>query len=172
MNNVFDGIDYNYTKTDVIPKGDYELVVADAGAERKDGKVTVKLQFQVITGQFQNRKFTQWFTIFNQDPNKQVGVNIALRSLDGICQAVGTSVTKLREGLQALLCGKPFIGSVVIRPANGSFEESNAVTKASPRTSGMPPQQPTMPPAQPTQTPQPSVNQQGTAQQTRATPWG
>lgn len=167
--NPFQSVDLSYENVNVIPKGDYELVIIDAEASSGESGVKVTLQFQVLSGPFQNRKFKQWFT-FSNDPSRKTGSDIAKSQLDKICQAVGTSLSKLNEHYRALLCGKPFIGSVVIRPANGGFEESNAVTKAAPRT-GMP-QQPTMPPAQPTQSPQPSVNQQGAAQQPRATPWG
>ena len=165
--NPFQSVDLSYDNVNVIPKGDYELVIIDAEASSGDTGVKVTLQFQVLSGPFQNRKFKQWFT-FSNDPSRKTGSDIAKSQLDKICQAVGTAISKLNEHYRTLLCGKPFVGSVIIRPAKDGFEESNAVTKASPRGT---PQQPTMPLARPTQSLQPSVNQQG-AQPKAATPWG
>lgn len=172
-------IDLNYTKTDILPKGDYTVIVTDAKPikKEKDGvtTVTVQLQLQVIEGQFQNKKIPQFLMISSTDTsaNKQTACNIGKRTLGGICEAIGTNINALRSGdLMGVLGSKPFIVSVVVRPASGNFEESNGIAKVMPRTgTAFPPQQPQ--PQMPVQPQMPPAQQPQMPQQPRqGSPWG
>jgi hypothetical protein len=78
---------------DVLPAGEYDaIIVASERKATKNGNGSyLKLEFQVVSGQFQNRKIWENLNIDNPSPKAK---QIALGTLSAICRAVGVMTPK------------------------------------------------------------------------------
>lgn len=108
---------------DPLPAGEYDVAIV-ASERKPNSKGTgsyLKLELQVLTGQFQNRKLWQNLNIDN--PSEEAR-KIARGELSAICRAVNVMNPKD----SAELHNKPFKVKVTIRPAKGDYDASNRVT--------------------------------------------
>lgn len=105
-----------------LPAGTYTAaIVASESKQTKSGTGSyLELTLEVVDGQYKGRKI--WDRLNLQNPN-QTAMDIALRTLASICQAVG--VTKPRDSAE--LHNKPMQVTVAIRNYNGN--DSNEVKK-------------------------------------------
>lgn len=107
-----------------LPGGTYTAaIVASENKPTKSGTGSyLELTLEVIDGQYKGRKI--WDRLNLQNPN-QTAMDIALRTLASICQAVG--VTRPRDSAE--LHNKPMQVTVTVRSYNGN--DSNEVKKYS-----------------------------------------
>jgi len=69
-----------------IPHGDYPATIVDSGLDVKDnGTEQIKLVYRINSGPFDGRQLSQWYTV---RCNTQAAVDIGLRQLKGVCEAV------------------------------------------------------------------------------------
>lgn len=70
-----------------IPPADYAAQIVDSGLDKKDtGTEQIKIVFKLTGGQFDGRQLSQWYTV---RCNNQQAVDIGMRQLKGVCEAVG-----------------------------------------------------------------------------------
>ncbi len=115
---------------DVMPAGDYDAVIV--GSEVKptskgDGKM-LKLELQILNGQFQNRKVWDNLNIWN--PNAQA-VQIAKGTLSAICRAVNV----LTPNDSAELHNKPLRIKLKVEK-DAEYGDRNVVKGSKPREAG------------------------------------
>ena len=105
-----------------LPAGTYTAaIIASESKQTKSGTGSyLELTLEVVDGQYKGRKI--WDRLNLQNPN-QTAMDIALRTLASICQAVG--VTKPRDSAE--LHNKPMQVTLAIRNYNGN--DSNEVKK-------------------------------------------
>lgn len=123
---------------DVLPAGEYRVILTSADIKptsKGDGKL-IKVEMQVLGGQYQNRKIFDNINIEN--PNA-VCQQIGLGTLSALCRAVGI----LEPNDTSELCNKPLMVKVKVKPAKGDYAEGNEVVKYS-AASGSAPVQPVM----------------------------
>lgn len=111
-----------------IPSGKYVLMAVDSDVRPTnagDGSYAV-FQFQVLEGQYENRRIFQNITL--QNPNDKA-VEIGRSQLSALCRAVG-HVGQLTD--TAELHDKPFTGTVGIEKGKGDYQDKNKVTKYEP----------------------------------------
>ena len=117
-----------------IPAGDYEAVIV--GSEMKDtkegGGKYLKLELQVLSGPYQNRKL---FTNLNLVNKNEQAVQIAKGTLSAICRAVGVLTPKESSELH----NKPMIVTVKIRKGDGEYDDQNECKGFKPRQAGFAP---------------------------------
>jgi len=106
-----------------IPSGWYKCVIT--ASEQKDskkgpGRKYLKLEIQVIEGEYQGRKVFDNLNLKN--PN-QTAVEIAQRTLSSICRAVGVMTPLYSSELH----DKPMMVKVSVKPADGTYDASNEV---------------------------------------------
>jgi len=107
---------------DVLPSGDYSVVVEDSEfktTNRGDGKY-LKLQLRVVEGNGRNR--VVWHNLNLENQNMQA-VEIAQQHLAELCRACGK--TKITDSSE--LHNIPVTANLKITPASGSYPESNDV---------------------------------------------
>lgn len=105
-----------------IPAGWYKCVITES--EEKPTKAQtgsyLQLTLEVIEGAHQGRKL---FDRLNLNNPNATAVDIAQRTLSGICRAVG--VMKPRNSSD--LHDKPLMAKVVVNPASGQYGASNEI---------------------------------------------
>lgn len=115
-----------------IPKGEYDAVIV--ASERKTSQAGgwyLKLELQILGGEFQNRRVFDNLNLFNTGPKKVETERIANSKLHAIARAVGVLTPK--DGAE--LHGKPLKISVNVKD-NPDFGLQNVVTKYKPRLGG------------------------------------
>lgn len=121
---------------DVVPAGDYDACIVDSEVKTTSdgaGKY-LKLEFQILSGSYQNRKIWENLNIWN---NSEKAVQIAKGSLSAICRAVGVLTPKDSCELH----NKPMVIGVKVEKSPG-FNDQNRIKSYKPRNSG-----PAAPPA-------------------------
>lgn len=106
----------------LIPRGEYYAVIVKS--EKKatnagDGHY-LSLEFQVLSGEFQNRKLWTNLNLWNKNSE---AVQIAKGDMSAICRAVGVMTPKD----SAELHNKPLKLSVAIKKNKGSGEDENRI---------------------------------------------
>lgn len=128
---------------DVLPAGEYDAVIVASEIKTTtagDGKY-LKLELQVLNGQFQNRKIWDQLNIWN--PNAQA-VQIAKGTLSAICRAVNVLTPKDSSELH----NKPLRIKLAVKK-DDTYGDKNVIKAYKPRQAAgvpqaAPPQQPAM----------------------------
>ena len=105
-----------------LPAGWYKAVFTSS--EEKPTKAQtgsyLQLSAEIIEGEHQGRKLIERLNLNN--PNS-TAVEIAQRTLSGICRAVGVMTPRDSSDLH----DKPFMVKVAVRPADGQYSASNEI---------------------------------------------
>ena len=114
-----------------IPPGEYRVHVvgSDLKATKAGTGNYLELEMEVLDGEHQGRKLFDRLNIDN--PNQQA-VDIAQRTLNAICVAVG----KLSIGDSNELHNIPMIAVVKVDPARGDYGPSNSIKTYKPAGGG------------------------------------
>jgi len=126
----FNAADVAPASFDVLPAGEYDAVIISSGMEptsKGDGKF-LKLELQVLNGEYQNRKVWDRLNLIN--PNAKA-VEIAKGTLSAICRAVGILTPQDSSDLH----GKPLRIKVTVRKSD-EYGEQNEVKAYKPRLAG------------------------------------
>ena len=110
-----------------IPTDNYESMIVDSKmkpTKNKDGSY-LELTFQVIDGEFKNRKF--WDRLNLRNPSTQA-VEIARKTLSAICHAVG--VLQVKDSVE--LHNLPLIAAVRTEEYNGNMGNTVSGYRAKP----------------------------------------
>lgn len=109
--------------SDPIPAGNYAAMITESEIKPlKSGNGTaVRLTFQVLDGEFKNRKV--WANLNIQHTNAQAQA-IAQQQLSAICHAVNV----LKISNPAALHNKPMTIKVKVRPAHDGYDASNDIS--------------------------------------------
>jgi hypothetical protein len=112
---------------DVLPAGEYDVCIVSSVVEpTKDGTGKfLKLELQVLNGQFQNRKLFDRLNLWNQSAKAQ---EIARGTLSAICRSVNVLTPKDSSDLH----NKPLRVKVVVKKSD-EYGESNEVKAYKPR---------------------------------------
>jgi len=139
-------VQLNFDANEVEPLGSFEplpvgeYIVVISSSEMKDASTGrgqyLQLVYDVIEGDYKGRKLFDRLNLVNESTQAQ---EIAQRALSSICRAVGVMHPQQSEELH----DKPFVVKVVIRPAKGEYQASNAVREYKPLEE----EQPAAPPA-------------------------
>lgn len=81
---------------DVLPPGDYEaVIVASEMKQTSNGNGQyLKLELQIVGGEYQNRKLWDNLNLHSSGPNKDTTEKIAKGTLSSICRAVNVLTPK------------------------------------------------------------------------------
>jgi hypothetical protein len=112
---------------DPLPAGWYRAVIT-ASEERVNKSQTgsyLQLTLEVIEGQHQGRKLIDRLNLNN--PN-QTAVEIAQRTLSGICRAVGVMTPRTSYDLH----DRPLMVKVKVRAGEGDYGPSNEIVEYAP----------------------------------------
>lgn len=121
--------------TDALPAGEY--VAAIVKSERREaksgnGNAYINLEFEVLDGQYQGRRFWTMLNLWNHN---QTAVEIAQRELNSICHAVG----KLRVSDSEQLHNIPMLVKLGVR--TDDYGTQNITKGYKPMNGGAPQQQ-------------------------------
>lgn len=110
------------TSSDPIPAGNYAAMITESEIKPlKSGNGTaLRLTFQVLEGEFKNRKV--WANLNIQHTNATAQA-IAQQQLSAICHAVNV----LKISNPAALHHKPMTIKVKVRPAHDGYDASNEI---------------------------------------------
>ncbi len=130
----FDANQYEPQSFDVLPAGEYDvMIVASSVQEAKNGVGRyLKLELQVCSGQFRNRKLFDILNLWNPSTQAQT---IARGQMSAICRAVGIMTPKDSSELHM----KPLRVKVRIDKSE-EYGDSNRVVAYKPRQAGPAPQ--------------------------------
>lgn len=121
---------------DVIPAGDYEAVIV--ASERKATANNlgeyIKLELQIVGGEYQNRKLWDNLNIRSHGANKEVTEKIAKGTLSAICRAVGVLTPKDTSELHM----KKVRIKVGVQKRNDTGENQNRIKAYEPVNAGPP----------------------------------
>jgi len=110
-----------------LPAGWYKCVFI--ASEEKPTKAQtgsyLQMTAEVIEGEFQGRKLIERLNLNN--PN-QTAVEIAQRTLSGICRGVGVMTPRNSSDLH----DKPVMIKVAVKPGEGSYGPSNEIKEYAP----------------------------------------
>jgi hypothetical protein len=123
----FDAKQVEPNSFDVLPAGEYDAVIVSSTVEatsKGDGKF-LKLELQVLNGEFQNRKTWDRLNLWNPSAK---AVEIAKGTLSAICRAVGVLTPQDSSDLH----GKPLRIKVVVKKSD-EYGEQNEVKAYKPR---------------------------------------
>ncbi len=112
---------------DVLPAGEYDVCIVSSAIEttaKGDGKF-LKLELQVLNGEFQNRRVFDRLNLWNPSAKAQ---EIARGTLSAICRAVGV----LTPNDSSDLHNKPLRVKVTVRKSD-EYGEQNEVKAYRPR---------------------------------------
>lgn len=128
---------------DVLPAAEYPLVIVNSEVKKtQDGSGRyLKLEFQVVRGEHQNRKLWENLNLWNAN---QQTVQIAKSQLKQIGQAVGVPVISDSQQLH----GKVFLGKVTIKDG-GDYGKQNRIVAYKPMPAAVAPQPAQQPAPQP-----------------------
>lgn len=119
----FNADEHKNKKFDPIPKGDYSVIAI--GSQMKDNKkktgTYMEMQFQVLDGQYQNRRFFKRFnwTTTKTDDGAKKGVQIGKGQFSELCRAVGIITPKDSAELHNI----PVIARIKIEKGNDEFPD-------------------------------------------------
>lgn len=112
---------------DALPAGWYKVVISES--EEKPTKAQtgsyLQLTLEVIEGDHAGRKVFERLNLKN--PNSQA-VEIAQRSLSGICRATGVMTPRTSQDLH----DKPLMAKVKVTPPRDGYEAGNEVQEYAP----------------------------------------
>lgn len=112
------------TPRDPLPAGWYRCVITET--EEKPTKAQtgsyLQMTLEVIEGEHQGRKLTERLNLNN--PNA-TAVEIAQRTLSGICRAVGILTPRNSHELR----DKPMMVKVKVKPGQGEYGPSNEIVE-------------------------------------------
>lgn len=125
----FDATQVAPNSFDVLPAGEYEaiIVASEVKATSTGGKM-LKLELQILNGEFQNRKVWDNINLWNASDK---AVQIARGTLSAICRAVGVMTPKD----SAELHNKPLRIKVAVRKSE-EYGEQNQIKAYTPRHNG------------------------------------
>ena len=107
---------------DPLPANWYKAVITES--EEKPTKAQtgsyLQLTIEVIDGEFQGRKV---FDRLNLNNPNSTAVDIANRTLSGICRAVGVMMPRNSQDLH----DKPFMVKIAVKAASGDYGASNEI---------------------------------------------
>src|SRR5690625_4950423 len=121
--------------TDALPAGEYVAVIVKSErreAKAMDGNAYINLEFEVLDGQYQGRRFWTMLNLWNHN---QTAVEIAQRELNSICHAVG----KLRVSNSKELHNIPMLVKLGVR--TDDYGTQNTTKGYKPMNGGSAPQQ-------------------------------
>jgi hypothetical protein len=133
MNGNLTGFDANNVQPnsfDVLPAGEYEAVIVSSVIQpttKGDGRY-LKLELQILNGEFQNRKLWDNLNLWNPSAKAQ---EIARGTLSSICRAVGV----LTPNDSSDLHNKPLRIKVKVEKSD-EYGEQNKVVAYKPRNAG------------------------------------
>jgi len=119
---------------DLLPPGKYVAQVIDSDVSRnsKDTGDVLKLTFEIIDGEYANRRLWARLNITHDNPDAE---RIGRSQLSALCQAVG--LVKLSDSLE--LHDKPVLVTVKVRKdKSGQYPDQNDVSGFSSVGSGAP----------------------------------
>lgn len=115
-----------------IPANWYKAVFT--ASEEKPTKAQtgsyLQLECQIIEGEFSGRKLQERLNLNN--PNV-TAVEIAQRTLSGICRAVGVMTPRMSSDLH----DKPFMVKVAVKPGDATYGPSNEIKEYAPQDKAM-----------------------------------
>lgn len=115
----------------LMPRGEYDAVIVSS--ERKATKAGdghyLSLEFQVLSGEYQNRKLWANLNLWNKNDK---AVQIAKGDLSAICRAIGVPTPKDSSELH----NKPLKLSVAIKKNNQTDEDENRIVGYKSRNAG------------------------------------
>lgn len=126
----FDAKQVEPNQFDPIPAGEYDAVIVNSEVKttaKGDGRY-IKLQLQILNGQFQNRVLFDNLNLWN--PN-QKAVEIARGTLSSICRAVGVLTPRDTSELH----GKPLRIKLKVEKSD-EYGDQNRVAGYKPRQAG------------------------------------
>jgi hypothetical protein len=135
MSGNLQGFDANAVKPttfDVLPAGEYEVAIVSSSVHptsKGDGQY-LKLEMQVLNGEFQNRKLFDQLNLWNPSAQAQ---EIARGTLSAICRAIGIMTPNDSTELH----DKPLRVKVLVKKSD-EFGEQNKIRSYKPRN-GKPP---------------------------------
>lgn len=108
---------------DLLPAGSYTAVVASGEKKTSQkGSEYLSLCFEVIEGEYTNRKLFNNYNVYHTDPKvKQIAIN----EMAGLCQAINIMTPQNIEEL----CNKPLIIEVGTRTDKQTNETRNVIKK-------------------------------------------
>lgn len=120
----FNANEHEPVSFDVMPVGDYEVVITSSEMKpTSTGGQMLVLEFQVVNGDYQNRKLWDRLNLINNSANSAKTMQIAKGTLSSICRAVGV----LEPKDSAELHNKLLLAKVAVRPAHDGYDESNVI---------------------------------------------
>lgn len=127
----FNAADVPPTQFDVLPAGEYEAVIvaSELKPTQNGGGKYLKLELQILSGEYQNRKLFDNLNIENKNAQ---AVTIARGTLSAICRSVGV----LTPHDSSELHNKPMRIKVKVQPARDGYDESNKIVAYKPRQTG------------------------------------
>lgn len=110
------------SSSDPIPAGNYAAMITESEIKplKSRNGTALRLTFQVLDGEFKNRKV--WANLNIQHTNAQAQA-IAQQQLSAICHAVNV----LKISNPAALHNKPMTIKVKVRPAHDGYDASNDI---------------------------------------------
>ena len=129
----FDANQYEPQSFDVLPAGEYEIVIVNSAVQDTksgDGKY-LKLELQIINGQFKNRKLFDNLNLWNRSDQAQT---IARGQMSSICRALGILTPKDSSELHM----KPLRCKIKIERSE-EYGDGNKVVAYKPRQTGAAP---------------------------------
>lgn len=134
---------------DVMPAGDYDAVIvaSELKETQTGGGKYLKLELQILNGEFQNRKVWDNLNLVNNGSNKEKTEQIARGTLSAICRAVNVLTPKDSSELH----NKPLKIKLAIEK-DQQYGDKNVVKAYKPRTAA-PTSTSTLAPADPSWTP-------------------
>lgn len=106
---------------DVLPAGYYPMMIIDSEMKpTSTGGQMLVLTCEVIDGPNKGRRIWERLNLIN---NNQKAVEIAQRSLSGLCHATGEMNVQDSQQLHH----KPVIGQVKVDPAQNGYDASNSI---------------------------------------------
>jgi hypothetical protein len=126
----FDANNYQPNQFDVLPAGEYEVVITDSKLKPTSNGAGeyLELVLQVLSGDYQNRKVWDRLNIKNPSAKAQ---EIARGTLSAICRAVGVMTPHDSSELH----GKPLLVKLVVK-SDPEFGDKNEVKAYKPRHNG------------------------------------
>jgi hypothetical protein len=114
-----------------LPAGDYLLQVVESDIDDKGDRTGLKLTYEVVDGEFSNRKVFDYLNIVHPNATAQ---QISQRALADLCLATGVGAVSDTEELHF----RPFIGKIAVEKRKDTGEMQNRVKKTRPAGSAPP----------------------------------
>jgi hypothetical protein len=127
----FNSDDHEPVQNDLLPRGEYKAtVVASEMKETRSGGEMLRLEFQILEGQFLNRKVWENYNLVNIS---EQAVRIGKGQLSSLCRAIGVGQMKDSSELHY----KPLKITVGVKKASdSSYGDQNKITNYAALPSG------------------------------------